>query len=111
MIGRWLAGYLALYPTVIKFTDDGDSREEACSTAGNRRPLGCLTSLSLLSVYVACLIRPTHLYSPVIGRKKTQQEEETTVTNSTQGIALHTDLPGCRYFNINWSVLLRNSVY
>jgi len=69
--GRWLAGHLALYPTVIRFTDDGNSREEACSTAGNRRPLGCPASPSLLSVYVACLIRPTHLYSPVIGRKNT----------------------------------------
>jgi len=32
VIGRWLAGHLALYPT-FSFTDDGDSRKEACSTA------------------------------------------------------------------------------
>ena len=39
--------------------------------AGNRRPLGCPASPSLLSVYVACLIRPTHLHSPMIGRINT----------------------------------------
>jgi len=50
---------------------DGDSREEACSTTDNRRPLGCPASPSLLSIYIACLIRPTHLYSPVAGRKNT----------------------------------------
>ena len=56
---------------------------------------------------LACLIRPTHLYSPVIGRKT--QEEETTITNKQY--AMHYTLNYHDYFNMNWSVRLRNSVY
>jgi len=46
VIGRWLAGHLALYPTVITL-----HRQQRLSLGGllngNRRPLGCLASPSL----------------------------------------------------------------
>ena len=56
---------------------------EDLSTMAKRQ--NAAPSPGYLSVYVACLIRPTHLYSPVMGRK-TQQRQETTVIYSMQCI-------------------------
>ena len=66
MIGRWLAGHRALYPTVIKL-----HRQRRLSRGGllngNRRPLGCPASPSLhITSTVAVALRDIELISDMV---------------------------------------------